>query len=575
MITNNNIEKIITVDNEKCIGCNKCVKVCPIKIANKTVLKPNTEDQFVTEVNPDKCINCGECVKACKHGARSYVDHSKIFFDMFEKGESINIIVDSSIKTAFPHDMWKHMLQWFKDNGNVKIYDVSLGADICTWAYNDYFKNNKGSKIISQPCPAIVNYIEKYQPKLIMKLAPIHSPASCLAIYLKKYNNEGNKPIVLFSSCISKTSEAIKYNTFNFNVTFESINEYLKSKGMSFDNLGVSSFQFDDNSGVLGQLFSKPGGLKDNLLALQPSLIVRTAEGSQNVYKRIERYIEVSEEKRPDVFDVLNCQYGCNEGTANVESNSLTNIESYMDELELSAHNERGFWLLKDRNYKKFDKTLDAKDFRCTYKNQYIMIEKPSAKEVDKIFNSMLKTTPETRNIDCNSCGYDTCYEMACMIFKGYNLKSNCVYYMKNRLHSQSKNIQDLHSTLENRLSVLTEISSVLSTTVEKISESSKRSNKTLKSLINDLNSMSSVVTNFQEYFNDINISDITSEDIDNVTNLFDKLENIFNESFLSRLQANIQNDNETIETIHNLDEQSQKLQDIISEVKEKFECKD
>ena len=203
------------------------------------------------------------------------------------------------------------------------------------------------------------------------------------------------------------------------------------------------------------------------------------------------------------------------------------------------------------------------------------MIEKPSAKEVDKIFNSMLKTTPETRNIDCNSCGYDTCYEMACMIFKGYNLKSNCVYYMKNRLHSQSKNIQDLHSTLENRLSVLTEISSVLSTTVEKISESSKRSNKTLKSLINDLNSMSSVVTNFQEYFNDINISDITSEDIDNVTNLFDKLENIFNESFLSRLQANIQNDNETIETIHNLDEQSQKLQDIISEVKEKFECKD
>ena len=85
---------------------------------------------------------------------------------------------------------------------------------------------------------------------------------------------------------------------------------------------------------------------------------------------------------------------------------------------------------------------------------------------------------------------------------------------------------------------------------------------------------MSAVVTNFQEYFNDINTDDITSEDIDNVTNLFDKLENIFNESFLSRLQSNIQNDNETIETIHNLDEQSQKLKDIISEIKEKFEYK-
>ena len=145
---------------------------------------------------------------------------------------------------------------------------------------------------------------------------------------------------------------------------------------------------------------------------------------------------------------------------------------------------------------------------------------------------------------------------------------------MKNRLHSQLKNIQDLHNTLEKELSVLIETSNSLTTTIENVNESSKRSNKTLKSLINDLNSMSAVVTNFQEYFNDINTDDITSEDIDNVTNLFDKLENIFNESFLSRLQSNIQNDNETIETIHNLDEQSQKLKDIISEIKEKFEYK-
>lgn len=573
MAINNYIEKIITVNSEKCIGCNKCVKVCPIKVANSTVLKPNTEDEFITEVNPDKCINCGECVKACKHGARGYVDHSEMFFKMFEKGETMNIIVAPAIKTAFPHNTWKHMLQWFKDNGNVKIYDVSFGADICTWAYNDYLKHNKGSKIISQPCPAIVNYVEKYQPKLIMKLAPVHSPASCLAIYLKKYHNvDTNKPIVLFSPCISKTSEAIKYDTFSFNVTFQSIESYFERKGMSFDNLGVSRFEFNASPGILGQLFPRPGGLKDNILALQPNLVVRTAEGPQNVYKRMERYVEVSEERRPDILDVLNCQYGCNQGTANIEDNSLANIESYMDELELTAQNERGFWLLKDRNYKKFDKMFDVKDFRCNYKNQFNKLEEPSQKEIDEIFNSMLKTTPETRNIDCNSCGYDTCHEMACMIYQGYNIKNNCVYYMKNRLNSQLENIKDLHSTLQKELIILIETSDSLNSTVENVSESSKRSNKTLKSLINDLNSMSSVVTNFQEYFNDIDTNDITSEDIDNVTNLFDKLENIFNDSFLSRLQSNIQNDNENIETIHNLDKQSQKLGVIISEIKNKFE---
>jgi ferredoxin len=574
MEINNYIEDIITVDSSKCIGCNKCVKVCPIKVANKTVLKAGTDDEFVTEVNPEKCINCGECVKACKHGARGYTDHSKQFFKMYEKGERINIIVAPAIKTAFPGNMWKHMLQWFKDNNrNVKIYDVSLGADICTWAYNDFLKHNKGSKIISEPCPAIVNYVEKYQPKLIMKLAPVHSPASCLAVYLKKYHNhESNTPIVLFSPCIAKTSEAIHYNTFNFNITFDSLKKYFEGKGLSFDNLGYSRFEFNADPGILGQLFPRPGGLKDNILALQPNLVVRTAEGPQHVYKRLERYIDVPENRRPDVLDVLNCQYGCNQGTASIEENTIANVESYMDELELEAQSERGWWLLKDRTYKRFDKAFDVKDFRCLYKNKFELIRKPTDNDIESIFKSMLKFTPESRTIDCNSCGYDSCHEMACMIYQGYNIKNNCVYYMKNNIHAQLKNIQDLHSTLEKELAVLIDTSDSLSTTVTNVNSSSERSNKTLKGLISDLSSMSSVVTNFHEYFNDVDVADITSEDIDNVINLFDKLENIFSDSFLSRLQSNIQNDNETIEAIHSLDEKSQTLLNIIAEIKSKFE---
>lgn len=572
MIINNYIEKVITVNSDNCIGCNKCVKVCPIKIANKTVLKEGTDDQFITEVNPDKCINCGECVKACKHNARGYVDHSEKFFKMFESGEALNIIVAPAIKTAFPHNVWKHMLQWFKDNGNVKIYDVSLGADICTWAYNDYMKNNPGSKIISQPCPAIVNYIEKYQPKLIMKLAPVHSPASCLAVYLKKYHNyEANKPIVLFSPCIAKTSEAIQYNTFNFNVTFDSLKKYFANKGLDFDNLGVSKFEFNANPGILGQLFPRPGGLKDNILALQPHLVVRTSEGPQHVYKRLERYVEVSENRRPDILDVLNCQYGCNQGTASIEENSLADIESYMDELEIVAQKSRGWLLGKDKVYKRFDKMFDIKDFRCTYKNQFELMPKPSEKDIEQIFDSMLKTTSETRSIDCNSCGYDTCHEMACMIYQGYNVKNNCVYYMKNRLNAQLVDIKDLHGMLENELGILENTFDSLNNTISNVTNSSERSNKTLQSLISDLNSMSSVVTNFQEYFNDIDPEDVTTEDIDNVITLFDKLENIFNDSFLSRLQSNIENDNETLETIHNLDEQSQQLSTIISQINNKF----
>jgi len=44
----------ITVDTEKCIGCNACQKVCPMN------LKPNQPAKFKTD-----CVMCMQCVEAC------------------------------------------------------------------------------------------------------------------------------------------------------------------------------------------------------------------------------------------------------------------------------------------------------------------------------------------------------------------------------------------------------------------------------------------------------------------------------------------------------------------------------
>ena len=41
------------------------------------------------------------------------------------------LIVAPAIKIAFPNN-WKELLQWIKSQGDITIYDVGLGADICT-----------------------------------------------------------------------------------------------------------------------------------------------------------------------------------------------------------------------------------------------------------------------------------------------------------------------------------------------------------------------------------------------------------------------------------------------------------
>ncbi len=46
------------VDPEKCIGCTKCARVCPVKAISGKIKEPHLIDQGT-------CIGCGACAEAC------------------------------------------------------------------------------------------------------------------------------------------------------------------------------------------------------------------------------------------------------------------------------------------------------------------------------------------------------------------------------------------------------------------------------------------------------------------------------------------------------------------------------
>ena len=54
--------------NDNCTGCNKCVRDCPVLIANVAT------DAGKVTVDSEKCIACGACFDACEHNAREYQD---------------------------------------------------------------------------------------------------------------------------------------------------------------------------------------------------------------------------------------------------------------------------------------------------------------------------------------------------------------------------------------------------------------------------------------------------------------------------------------------------------------------
>ena len=52
----------VTVDEDKCEGCEECVEVCPVEVFEM-------EDDKSVPVNADECLGCESCVEVCEPGA--------------------------------------------------------------------------------------------------------------------------------------------------------------------------------------------------------------------------------------------------------------------------------------------------------------------------------------------------------------------------------------------------------------------------------------------------------------------------------------------------------------------------
>lgn len=304
---------IINVDKEKCVGCNACVRACPVEDAN--IAKFDEEGNLRIIIDDEKCIKCGSCIQACSHGSRTYTDDMNTFLTDLRNGTEIAMIAAPSIKVAFDGN-WRHALQWLRNQGIKKIYDVSFGADICTWGHLRYLEKNPGKKIISQPCAAVVNYVLRHKPELISNLSPIQSPMACLAIYMRRVLGYTGK-IAAISPCIAKIDEFHETGLIDYNVTMEHLKTFFDKKGVDLPKIKIySEFEFDGVQGMEGAIYPKPGGLMRNLLIHKPGLNVITAEGPGRLYRELDIYGEQREKCLPDVFDVLNCEMGCNGGPA-------------------------------------------------------------------------------------------------------------------------------------------------------------------------------------------------------------------------------------------------------------------
>ncbi|MCR4625011.1 MAG: EAL domain-containing protein [Lachnospiraceae bacterium] len=424
----------IIYTNNKCIGCNRCIMSCPVPGANKSVVEDGKNKIIVDH---DKCIGCGNCIRECRHEAREYRDDTEWFVEALGN-ENLSVILDPAIFLLYP-DFAGKFINFLLASGVSKIYDAGFGTDISVWAYLKYLDEHPEGGVILQTCPSFIDFVEKYSREILSKLIPVQSPAVCTAIYVHKYLKSTDK-LAYIGPCIAKKKEFESPETFeeiSYNVTFMHL-------ARAFANVDFSSYSndFPERNLTFGSTISFRRGLKHNLTNFIPEdkfvLAVDNAIYHLPYYEYYEHSV-FNDINIPYATDVTTCEHGCvdSPGVGHGGRNLVSVVHDCV-QLELAAKSTypdlySGSKTASERKaalYERF-KELDPADFKRDFKGRFLRKPIVTNSAIEDIYTQLYKFTEQDRCIDCGSCGYGTCKELAEAVALGYNRKENCVYYEK------------------------------------------------------------------------------------------------------------------------------------------------
>lgn len=541
--------------NDNCVGCNKCISACPVLTANRAV-EEKGKNKII--VDGSQCISCGACFDACAHNARSYYDDTERFFEDLKKGEKISLLLAPAFLANYPRE-YATVLGGLKKLGVNRIISISFGADITTWGYVKYITEHNFTGGISQPCPAVVGYIEKYLPELLPNLMPVHSPMMCGAIYVKKYMKVPDK-LAFISPCIAKKNEIDDPNCggyVSYNVTFDHLMAYVREHNISGPAVT------DEIEYGLGSIYPMPGGLKENVYWFcGEDIFIRQIEGEKHAYEFLRDYKRrvLGKKELPFMVDALNCAKGCIYGPGVEEEKTRSDDTLYELQRirEASKKNDKRHAFSKSltpkqrlaRLNKQFAE-LNINDFirRYTDKSSMVTAKKASPAELEEIFVSMDKRTDAERSINCSACGYETCKKMATAVHNGCNNIYNCIQFVKGEVEKESEVARTMASEVEQKNAELQEKNEKIAELIAEVQVDFDSLDISISEMSEGNNSNAEESTGISASMSDVvNFCDQLNEALGKIQSLLVKLEenneeitNVAEETNLLALNASIE----------------------------------
>lgn len=397
----------IQLKTSNCKNCYKCIRHCSVKS-----IKFSGNQAHIL---PNECILCGTCYVVCPQNAKQVRNDVRSAKTAIADGKKVIASLAPSFTANYGVGI-KAMDTALKKLGFDSAEETSIGAEIVKKEYENILRSGEADVLISSCCHTVNTLIQKYYPDQLPKLAHVLSPMQAHCKYIKE--KEPDAYVVFISPCISKKEEADKYAGYADTVlTYEELSEWFKE-----ENIDVKACE-DDKSVNKSALFPTSGGILRSMNRDDLDYSFLVIDGLENCQRALEDIR--SGEITHCFIEMSACAGSCINGPVMEKSKPIMNylsVDKYAGKGDILDTQPE-----KEQLAKAFAVEAGFKDY-------------PGEAQIKEILLKMGKTSPE-HELNCGSCGYNTCREKAIAVYQGKADFTMCLPYLKDKAESLSDNI--------------------------------------------------------------------------------------------------------------------------------------
>ncbi|MDR2631351.1 MAG: histidine kinase [Spirochaetaceae bacterium] len=405
----------LTLNAESCKNCYKCIRHCPVKS-----IKFSNNQAYIID---DECILCGNCFVTCPQKAkeiRSDIEKAKA---LLQNGSPVYVSVAPSFTVNYasrPNGAVSigQMETALKKLGFAGAEETALGATMVKKRYDAMIDGEEQDVIISSCCPSVNLLIQKYYPEALSCIAPVMSPMQVHCADLKR-RYPGSK--TLFTGpCISKKAEAEMYGgQVDCVLTFGELSRWFEQENIKIDGSGE-----EKDRRTLARAFPSSAGILHTMEKKNPRYAYLAVDGIDNCKAAIEDILKGRLEKC--FIEMSACTGSCIGGPAMEKHYSP--VWDY-----LTVRSGAG-----DQDFETGE--FPAESLHKTFKALLPRKVHFGKQAIDEVLRNIGKTKPEDE-LNCGTCGYNTCREKAQAVLEGKANSTMCLPYLIAKAESFSDDI--------------------------------------------------------------------------------------------------------------------------------------